>query len=738
MEKLLKNPSLLSLHENRGKWRAQRDVAKVSEPGLNIPLSGQDCQFWFKHYAFEATLLKNSEVVNTLVEKIKHHYTESKVANDDDHRSSSFFSVGAPSGSGKTQLAFTLAESASLDVLHICLTDEPESSQEIYRHDSIHEASKLFRLAVRDDFVMLQNLENCTASSLLEEGGPELCTVALLSSSFGIKSTQDRIITSARQLREAVHAFVASSGTFPVVVIDEAFQHIAAQDNSSLDIMSDLHISLYLRSVLRATGIASLFMGTTINMVQFVLQGVNVSTSSEKPRPWTQFISRLPPLMTGSASDVLRRVFPAWTDSSEPFHSANPRLMQHLIDSVARSNLNLEAALSNVARLTYLKKRILRTTDGLRGQVLYMLNSTGPEPRTPALVTAHFARFEKDEEVMVEAQQPCVASAEPPSYTKPWEPVPDFPNCEEDPILPLIMGGPCDARLHPAPFVVLLQKRKYELTSAAAFLLCKSLADSSNRFHSIPMSNSKAKHRDGDVTECIVALATVNASRANGLAGVLAADYLLAMIREMQASGVPLTWQDNALWDFWSNADNTTIPYVARLDDQFPATLLPSVGRLQRTANADRMDLSLTSGDKKVLFLECKHLQNKPFAPATTGSGGAEINTVCEVLLRFNTNGRDSNLGVVVVSRLANLQNDSNVDAEQLKETCLVHIQVVESGSNSRVSVVRIASSVKDAVEQHEVNKPKPRMLCFIECDEETIRRSLATETPLARAFKLS
>ena len=96
---------------------------------------------------------------------------------------------------------------------------------------------------------------------------------------------------------------------------------------------------------------------------------------------------RLPLLLTVTAHDAMRSVFPSWIDSTDPFRGVNPRLMQQLSDAVIGRGMELQSALAHVARLTYLTKDMLRTTDGVRAQVLYMLNNTRPELRTPALVS---------------------------------------------------------------------------------------------------------------------------------------------------------------------------------------------------------------------------------------------------------------------------------------------------------------------------------------------------------------
>ena len=125
--------------------------------------------------------------------------------------------------------------------------------------------SKLLRVAVRQDFQNFHHLEDCTTTRLLEIDAPLLCTVALLSAALGIKTTDNRLITSVSELRAAVRTIV-DAGIYPLVVVDEAFQHMTGLSTNSLNIQLDLHIEIFLRSVLRATGIASVFMGATVNL----------------------------------------------------------------------------------------------------------------------------------------------------------------------------------------------------------------------------------------------------------------------------------------------------------------------------------------------------------------------------------------------------------------------------------------------------------------------------------------
>ena len=227
--------NLITLKESRDKWRLRRDNMQTIETTDSL---NRDSEEWYSHYILNARLLKDSTEVFMLIKKIQQYYKPHG-------RLCECFAVGAPSGSGKTQLAFTLGEYSQLDVLHICMSDSQECEQEIYKHDTISVVSKLLRVAVRQDFQNFHNIEDCTTTRLLEIDGPSLCTVALLSAALDIKTTDNRLTTFVSELRTAIRTIV-DTDIYPVIVVDEAFQHMSGQYTNTLNIQLDLHIEIFL------------------------------------------------------------------------------------------------------------------------------------------------------------------------------------------------------------------------------------------------------------------------------------------------------------------------------------------------------------------------------------------------------------------------------------------------------------------------------------------------------------
>ena len=119
--------NIITLKESRDKWRLRRDNMQTRETTDSL---NRDSEEWYSHYILNTRLLKDSTEVFKLVKKIQQYYKPQG-------RLYEFFAMGAPSGAGKTQLAFTLGEYSQLDVLHICMSDSQECEEEIYKHDTI-------------------------------------------------------------------------------------------------------------------------------------------------------------------------------------------------------------------------------------------------------------------------------------------------------------------------------------------------------------------------------------------------------------------------------------------------------------------------------------------------------------------------------------------------------------------------------------------------------------------------
>lgn len=269
------------------------------------------------------------------------------------------------------------------------------------------------------------------------------------------------------------------------------------------------------------------------------------------------------------------------------------------------------------------------------------------------------------------------------------------------------------------------------------------------------MTNPKALRRDGDVVECIGALSVLNASRAGGLNGIAAPEFLRYVITELQPTcgGAALEWQDSAaLSKVWSSASTTVVPFIPRVDDVYPAGLGGELGELARAYNKDRLDISVSLNRTKILFGEMKNIKNVHRSESTTkkGSGGAGFSIYSSVLERFCNDGTANGsgspkknsskpdlstsqapLGIVIVSRLTEITK--SVDAQFLNNICVVRISV----ENGKLVVNRIGLIGYDTVTLSMVTQRKPRLLCFIECDENNIRTELRAVMDLADAFHL-
>lgn len=509
-------------------------------------------------------------------------------------------------------MAFDLVEHKSMNILHVYLAAQREDSQLIYRHPTIDIPSQLLSIALKEDFHAFSDARERSSLALLQVDGPQLRVISVLSRAFGILGPQQETLLTAFDLRRAVNAMQCAS--YPVVFVDEAFQHPADETVVEFNRNTDLQKAVFLRSILRAVGIAVVFMGTTANTVSFVEAGAGMSSEHGLPRPWATFITELPPTMLKEALELqlthtmveaemppavpkdllagdlpptmLKGALDAEQQVNSPAHlvrwlmhfpRANPRYAHLFVATAQKSDAEpVGTVLAAVARRLYHKKSILRTVDGIRAQVMYLLNSISVA-KSSALVTAHFARFAAhNEELCMLGKRPMRVGEE----CNRWAPVPEFPTAAEDPLLAFLLGGPCALHCqlgannaHPPPFVLHTSQCDHHLSSATALLLVKGHAQYSNRAVDVPISNAKAAHRDGDLLECIAALACVNAARSGGLTGTQAPLFLRHMLTELQAIASAarpsnaLDWYDpGQLLQFWPAAEHTIVPYVTRVD----------------------------------------------------------------------------------------------------------------------------------------------------------------------------
>jgi hypothetical protein len=153
-------------------------------------------------YVAMALALGNTPQVRSLIGHIQAFYLSSwRLAWElDDLQPRRFFAIIAPSGSGKTQMGFTLASlKDSLDVVHIALSSNG-GTQPIYRCNTIARPTERCIEAVDAD---IHCVGRVSASQLLEDANQHqtLRTVVWLSAHFSLHEPGMPPVSTVRQLR---------------------------------------------------------------------------------------------------------------------------------------------------------------------------------------------------------------------------------------------------------------------------------------------------------------------------------------------------------------------------------------------------------------------------------------------------------------------------------------------------------------------------------------------------------
>jgi hypothetical protein len=240
-------------------------------------------------YVAMAVTLDNTPQVRSLIDHIQAFYLSSwRLAWElDDLQPRRFFAIIAPSGSGKTQMGFTLASlKDSLDVVHIALSSNG-GTQPIYRCDIIAGPTERCMEAVDAD---IERVGSVSALQLLEDANQHqtLRTVVWLSAHFSLHEPGMPPMSTVRQLRKALWDRIAERTLpVPVIVVDEA----CCEATTFAVTLRSL-----LRSILRAVGIASIFLGRSIDVVR---NGGGHSVGSrggqlESSDEWATFVPNLP------------------------------------------------------------------------------------------------------------------------------------------------------------------------------------------------------------------------------------------------------------------------------------------------------------------------------------------------------------------------------------------------------------------------------------------------------------
>jgi hypothetical protein len=755
-----------------------------SDEGILEFSSKESCMAYAKYEA-QAILLRDSDEAKYIANLIFEYYGK----NCGSLTPNIFFAVGAPSGSGKTQLAFVL-RSLNFNVMHATLSSNDEMSQLVYVHSNIFVFSSHLSKAIAKDltrfppsqFVNVYDLAMSTFTSH---------TVALLSCAFSIFDADKMVIVTVISFRKAINKLFADTGRLPVLVVDEAFQ--GQNDLSMIP-------AVFLRSLARACGLVSIFMGTTVDTTRFIRTRTYSATEVEV-REWCLFISNLPKLnIDPSEIDKIKSVVvKSFVQMLQQSHQlTNPRAMQFLCACAQEGDgeMTLQDALNKMTNKFRRQKLIALSAVGVRAQLHYQLDDKNVSEKVAAtLVMAHYAFYHKNVIVCLMSGKVVVVKKDGWEH---WQPVPNFPTCFDDPLLALILGGfclsqptGCEDYFGSYPFLAAGMDISHvmNLTSAAAYLLVWA-EHQHTEVGRIVVANRNAKKRNGNLLENIASLAIINASRVSGIGGCKVSDFIRGVVIELQPLAVSLSCGNpNELSRLWSQTEHK-IPFVARTENDdvnfFPgncSNIGLHVGVFFRPEDSECVDgIGYCNGDV-FLLAEMKNLDNKqpsqneivkndddyltikfpnsiddiseveakivdegesegeiartvPLPSARGGSGGAGIVVVRKVLKAFNNHASKAVLGLVVVSKLANIRGA--VDEVDLKDTAVVYVQVKDDMFFFIRLMAQVNTKRGGLRDMNPAEKTiKQRLLCIVECDQVAVLSTLNKDQVLKFEFNL-
>jgi hypothetical protein len=669
-----------------------------------------------------------------------------------------FFALCAPSGSGKTQMCFSLRRHKDLKVVHVCLAQNEGTAGATCRLPRGEALSQLVTAAIEMDYQDWRAGNNASegtelrAKDLIDSWTPvPLRIVALLAEMLGFECHTERIAT-VKELRRAIIASVKAGERLPVLLIDEAFAH-----------EEFVCAVKFLRTVAGVSAIATIVMGTSTNIVLSPDQWErSYVTHTARPPPWCELLTDLPDYRPVALSHLGSDADPVIMALATDFPRVHPRILLTLMSAARGHKGSIEDCLAVTAMSVREQLSALSTISGVRAQVQYLLNSTIAD-KTGALIGGHFARLPSvlhGTTLVCDQGVVCL----PPS-DRWWIPKPEFPSLQEDPLLSLLLAGPCvrartlvsNGCAHPPPFAI---GGSVILTSAAAAIATLDHTETPSQ------PNRPVQGGVSTFLESVTALAVINASRAGCLGRTPAELFLRHYVTELQArapvSG-PLQWAtsgsqyQNPLREFWTQADTWTIPWVARVERSLATAVgIPALGVMPY--------LQVHNGDRIKGRVDKLHAVNSGAVPAvpalvTFVEGSEDVVPGADDVARVanayaalcacaecfcsygdtlaSAPGDDALTDVASASDkpalgLLTVSSWGTYDAAILDATLarrwsavLAEISVVALVPDATGRLIVHPFSVPDGVSTGAGLQPKDRLLCVVVCDERHIRSEL-------------
>lgn len=587
-----------------------------------------------KRYESVGEALKGEELIRILLKEL----IEARADCNPDHP---FYLVDAPSGTGKSQLPFTL-KAAGVKVCHLLLNTD-QQTQSIYQ--PLLPLSRLFEGCLLNDRNTLQAFEmqsDVLRSDSLRRTHLPLETVGFLLLVLGCH-LPDPSDWTPLYLSGKVRNLPDEQRV--IIFLDEVFPY---PDGSEIPTKSVVSLRLA-RNLLRAVGLVVVLMGTNSSASNFA--DFSYAARSSNPYEWCRIITRLPRITDASlvALDVLSklndiRCFSLQTFLRDAFRTCIPwfaslfvKVMRRFQEekSVFSTSCELfDAILEHMSRLIYERKRLLRVGSGLSGQYCLHLcchkfglisqpdGECLSNKQTSSFVSSHFAYLNEEDEISLFLRNVGLYSnSQPQRNESVWRPTASFYGATKDPLLYLLLGGGREG--FPEPFV---SSQDNQTTVMTTYQVRQHLYDQERvktRRNRINDDNTRSQHRDGLILEAMAAVAMEIASHRGGVCGIRVDEFLLRLVHELQLSmesrSTMIEWEDKFKPSAYLTNDFTdlVVPYLSPSNDPWPPSLTrvdeTKFGNLIRPGDQEKCDFQVQYDDTIVISGEAKnHDEDEP------------------------------------------------------------------------------------------------------------------------------
>lgn len=513
-------------------------------------------------YRSLASHLQEDKSVKAVCERLL--YITSKEPNSDEEVP--FIFVGGSSGSGKSQMAFSImSKLANQRRVHYFLFEVPRvTSQPIYK--CFQNTSELFANCLNRDFdTQSRNPSSPSCSKLFRQ---QLYIYGFICELLVNEPGAENVQVTRKSGRNVLDlmASVNLNQLRPIFIIDEC---IAITDES-------LYKVRFVRNCFRSLGLGLVMMGTDSRAAKIALN-IGDSSRNGESQPWCYIYAKFPPVH-------LRFLEPRpfeWLDAI--LTNSRPLFAQFAAIEAQKSS-DLNAILKATFTKLVIVKKIFRNYYGKLGQLRLFQNAHYPlvdfNMQTTALIHSHFAELEGEKQLILH-NDGCLEGA-----LTPWKPASLFPKIEDDILLyMLLMGGKdypafCDENITPVPY-------------GHFFLNCKTNDD--YRSHILELCNSVQKSSDGMFLESLLCTTVCLASHTEGISGVRFGPFMHNLLFQLQAGKISKSQVSIGNLGDLTGMESYHIPFLSPPNQQWPDYIHrcpdSNFANLKRTKNADKIDI---------------------------------------------------------------------------------------------------------------------------------------------------